>query len=234
MASLISLLSGITATAIVVTGWLAGLRLYFINKRAPSKLLPWAALVLITFGSFYTGTMVYFFYLLGTGAQFTPLYIGAWLCYTVTPLAAASAVYLGCSLFKPSLAKIFFGIFFAIGAVYVVLLWFMPDYAVSVPQPPAGELIDISNENLAKILIAVIILGLFVFLVGGFAFLAKKASGEERKTAIFFAIGFGFFLFAAIGDSLIPEDALLLLIIRLIMLTAFVFLFIAASRMKSK
>ena len=243
MTSLLSYLSGITATAIVVTGWIAGLKLYAINKRTPSKLLPWASIVLVTFGSFYTGTMVYFFYLLGTGTQFTPLVIGAWLCYSVLPLAAACAIYVGCSLFKPSLAKVLFVIFLAMGIIYVLILWFSPlakdtpteaiTAAVQVTAT-AGELIDIENINIAKLLVAAIIVTLFVFLVGGFAYLAKKASGAERKTAVFFAIGFGFFLTAAIGDSLIGPEATILLLIRLIMLTAFVFLYVAASRMKSK
>ncbi len=233
MTSLLSYLNGITAVAIYATGWISGLKLLAINKRSPSKLLPWAAIVLIAFSSFYTGTVVYFVYLLVTGMQFEPLIIGAWLCYTVTPLAAASSQYLGCMLFKPKFAKLVRIILFALGIVYVIYLWFVPG-TVSIPPPTAGELIDIENIGWTKYLLAGIIITMFVFLVGGFTNLAKKASGSERKIAIYFAIGFALFGISAIGDGLLALEPISLLIIRSIMLTAFLFLYVASSRMKPK
>ncbi len=233
MTSELSYLNGITAIAIVAAGWIAGLRVLAINKRAPSKLLPWAALVLITFGSFYIGIVVYFIDLLATGTQFGPLDIGAWLCYSISPLAAASSMYLGCSLFKPKIAKLVFVIYFAIGMVYAILLWFFPSITVET-SAVTGELIEISNIGIGLILMAGMILSLFVFLVGGFVNLAKKASGAQKKTAIDFAVGFGLFTVCAIGDALFGADLLLLFIIRLLMLTGFLFLFRAAARMSTK
>ncbi len=231
MATIFSYLNGITAIVIVAVGWISGLRIIAINKRAPSKLLPWAAVVLITLGSFYTGILVYFLELLSTGTQFEPLYVGAWLCYSISPLAAASSMYLGCSLFKPKIAKLVFIIYFGVGMVYAIFLWFFPNLAVEVIAP-AGELILISNIGVAQILMGGMILSLFIFLVPGFAFLAKKASGVQRKIAIGFAIGVGLFTISAIGDALIEADAVILLIIRIIMVTAFMFLFRAAAQMR--
>lgn len=104
-ASFEAILNGLSATLILVTGYLIAIRLLFAMRHSESKLLPYQATMAFGFGSFYTGTVVSFWLLIFTNDNIYPRELAAILCYSITPIAIAAAMYVGFSMIKPKLAK---------------------------------------------------------------------------------------------------------------------------------
>lgn len=224
--------SGLSATLIVATGYLIGIRLAFVMRHRESKLLYAQILFALTLGSYYLGTVVSFWLLFFTGSNIEPLGIAAILCFTVAPIGVCVAMYIGFSMIKPRLVKPMI-IILAITAIpYWANLWFgWPDPGYSAPDPGPGHLVDIELLSLSELFTTVYILVLMLFFAGGFIYLAKISTGDIRRRSSLYATGTLIFSAVGIIESRVPLQTMgllgdwLLVMIRIFMVMAFLILY---------
>ncbi len=238
VASAEAILNGASATMILVTGYLITIRLLFAIRKSESKLLPWQALFAFALGSFYLGTVASFINL--TAINFVNLnyrLVGI-LCYSVTPLGIAAAMYIGFSMIKPNLAKPMAWIFGLSGIPFWANLWFSwPENGISFANTglsgPMGEyiptidLIDIELLSLSEIFTIVYILAMIAILGVGFMILARRSTGEIRTRSRNYAIGLILFGVAGAIDSRGIFTGTPMVAVRVLMVVAYIFLYLA-------
>jgi hypothetical protein len=230
--------NGLTATIIVVTGYLIAIRLLIAIRHRGSKLLPAQALFAFSFGSYYIGSVISFWLLAFTGYNLQPNALGnlppyslvGILDFTVAPIGVCSAMYIGFSMIKPRMVKPIV-IIYAITAIpFWANLWFnWLGPSQNIPVVGAGNLVDIGLLGLSGIFTEVYILSLILIVGGGFIYLAKITTGDIKRRSIYYAIGIILFSFAGIVETQVHLVELglsiLLVVVRLVMVVAYVFLY---------
>ncbi|NMC04029.1 MAG: hypothetical protein GYA24_02395 [Candidatus Lokiarchaeota archaeon] len=225
MPSLEAMANGLSATAIIVTGYVIGTRLLMETRRTTSKLLGWQALFAICLGSFYLGTVASFWMLVFLDQNIQPPELGAILCYTVAPVGIATVMYIGFSMIKPNLAKPISIIYMISAIPFWMNLWFdWPEKSKMVVLTGPAELIDIELLSWTNILTAVYILSMILVLGTGFLMLAKQTTGQVRKRSIYYATGIIMFSIGGIIDSRFPLGIWMVLV-RLFMVAAYLVLY---------
>ncbi len=229
--------NGLSATAIILTGYLIGSRLLSETRKQKSKLLGWQALFAFSLGSFYLGTAVSFWLLVFTGENIQPFVLGmlqpyelgAILCYSITPIGIATVMYIGFTMIKPKLAKPM-AIIYALTAIpFWANLWFdWPADSKIVPTPAPGELIDIELLSLSSFFTAFYILSMILVLGTGFLILAKQTTGQIRKRSIYYALGIIMFSIGGIIDSRFALG-LWMVVVRFLMVAAYLVLYKAMT-----
>lgn len=220
-----ALINGLSATMIVVTGYIIGFRILSSTRHRQSKLMPWQAVLAIGAGSFYLGTVVSFWLLFFTEQNIQPREFAAILCYTSAPLAVVAAMVIGFSMIKPSWTKPIAIIYAISGIPFIANLWF--DWlgpGKTVPDPGIGNLIDIKLESLSMIFTAIYILSLIVIVASGFVYLARHSTGEIRTRSIYYAAGFYVFAICGILDTEFQLGAWMIAV-RLAMVVAYILLY---------
>ncbi len=221
---------------ILVTGYLITIRLLFAIRKSESKLLPWQALFAFALGSFYLGTVSSFINLIINGTNLEYRLVGM-MCYSITPLGIAAAMYIGFSMIKPNLAKPMAWIFGLTGIPFWANLWFSwpvngIGFANTGSSPlgyyePTIDLIDIELESLSNIFTILYILSMMAVLGVGFIYLATRSTGEIRTRSRNYAIGLILFSVAGAIDSRGIFSGTPMVIVRLLMVVAYVFLYLA-------
>ncbi len=230
-----AILNGLSATMILVTGYFIAIRLFAAIHHNESKLLPWQGLFALAFGSFYLGTVVSFWTLIFTGTNFEPYSVAAIMCYTVSPLGIACAMYIGFSMIKPKLAKPMTWIFALTAIPFWTNLWFnIPDTASTIANVGTGiggtfdktaDLIDIELLSWSNFFTAFYIISMLVILGIGFIYLATHSTGEIRSRATNYAIGLILFSACGILDSRGIFTGIGILFVRIAMVVAYLFLY---------
>jgi len=217
------LFSGISASIILITGYLAALGCLLRGKKQNSKLLKFAALFLICGGSFYLGTVCSFANLLLKGTNLSEPIVGQ-LCYSWAPIGICSSMYVGLTMMKQKLVKPIC-IFFALTApIYWIGLWFFPSLTISsdvIEANLAGNLIDIQLIGYINTMTAAYLLSFGFILIPGFFWFAKKTTGVVKKKALSHAIGYILFVACGAMDSLI-EFSTFIIIVRLFMVAGYI------------
>ncbi|MEX2682171.1 MAG: hypothetical protein Q6373_011255 [Candidatus Sigynarchaeota archaeon] len=223
--SIEAIANGVSATAIIITGYVIGIQLLLETRRTKSKLLGWQSLFAFSLGSFYLGTSVSFWMLVFVDHNIQPLELGAILCYTVAPVGIATVMYIGFSMIKPRLARPV-SIIYALTAIpFWINLWFdIPSLSKEVVLTGPAELIDIELLSWANILTALYILSMILVLGTGFLILAKQTTGQIRKRAVYYAIGIIMFSIGGIIDSRLPLG-IWMVVVRLFMVLAYLVLY---------
>jgi hypothetical protein len=227
MASLMALVSGITACGIVFTGYMTSIGLFARAHREQVRFIVWEALILLCLGTFYLGTVTTFFSLIFTGYNLYPDYMGAQLCYTIAPFGSAICMYAGFTMLgKEKLAKPMAIIQLLTGIIYWFGLYFQPDITIhaALPIEEGGGLFDYELLSYVQGLTALYLVLLLVILGGGFFWFAKQSTGDVRKRSLFIAIGCCFFTVSGAVDSLINLEYLII-IPRLFMITGAILLY---------
>ncbi len=200
-----ALISGLSATMLVVTGYFVAVKLMASIKRQKTKLLPWQILLELGAGSFYLGTATSFWILVFTGSNIAPLDLAAILCYTASPLAIVAAMVIGFSMVKPSWTKPVATIYALSGIPFLASLWFnWLGVSKNVPDPGLGNLIDIELLGIVRILTAVYIVSMVAIVATGFVYLALHSTGDVRSRSIYYASGFYLFAICGIIDTQFP------------------------------
>ncbi|GAB4311931.1 MAG: hypothetical protein Kow0069_12430 [Promethearchaeota archaeon] len=231
MASIVAIVSGTTATGIVVTAYLTAAGLFARARRGEGELVVWEGLILFFLGSFYLGTVVSFFQLLAVGHNIVPGYRGAQICYVMAPLGSAVSQYAGLRLLgKDGWAKPVALAFLATGLLYWYGLLFRPDQTILavVPDEPGGGLVDFELLSYVQALTGLYLVALVATIGGGFLWLAAASAGDVRRRSLMTAVGC--FLFASSGavDSLL-ELAYYIFIPRFAMVAGTIVLYQAFS-----
>ena len=230
----ISLISGISASAILFTGYVTGILTIIKGAKQKASLMVWSGLFLVLMGQFYLGTVVSFIKILLTGTNLVTPYLAARLAYAMAPVSITIAMFVGFSMVKPEWRKTVVAIF-AASAVWYWIGLFVPRFeTITIEQIPlfgGTELVDISLQSWVLILTALYLLSLLVFNTSGLLILAKKSSGVIKKKAIIQAIGY--FIFVIIGaiDSLVPLGELIY-IPRIVMVMGYILLYVGYTIQK--
>jgi hypothetical protein len=242
VASAEAILNGISAAMILTTGFLIAIRLFVAIRTNESKLLPVQGFFAASFGSYYLGTVVSFISLLAVGVNIDENLAGI-LCYTVSPLGIACAMYIGFSMIKPKLAKPITIAYALTAILFWANLWFNflgtpGDPAIGwVPYDRTVDLVDIELGSLSNFFTAFYILSSLVLLGGGFIWLAGHATGDIRARARNYAIGLiGFSICGIIDSRGIVSGiggGLGIFIVRIFMVVSYLFLYKAMVPPKS-
>ena len=235
---LVDLISGISASAILLTGYVTGFLTIAKGAKQKASLMVWSGLFLVLMGQFYLGTVVSFIKLLLTGTNIAMPYLAARLAYTMAPVSITIAMYVGFSMIRPEWRRTMVAIY-AASAVFYWIGLYVPIYApmtmeeIILPGAPgmADSLIDISLQSWVLILTALYLLSMLVFNTSGLLNLARKSSGIIKKKSIIQSIGY--FIFVIIGaiDSLVPLGQWIF-IPRIVMVIGYVLLYIGYTIQK--
>ncbi len=228
-ASAEAILNGVSATMILVTGYLITIRLLLAIRKSESKLLPWQALFAFALGSFYLGTVSSFINLLLNNVNLETRLV-AILCYSITPLGIGAAMYIGFSMIKPSWAKPMAWIFGLSGIPFWANLWFgWPENGIgtALPYNPSVDLIDIELESLSNYFTIIYIVSMMAVLGVGFIILAFRSTGEIRTRSRNYAIGLILFSVAGAIDSRGLFSGPPMVVVRVLMVVAYIFLYLA-------
>lgn len=227
MPSIVALISGITATGILLTGYVTGLGCFNRYRTEEADLLLWSGLILFCLGTFYLGTVVSFFQLLLTGLNIEPAYRGAQLCYTIAPVGSAICTYTGFTMFGKRKVGIWGAlVHLATGIVYWYGLWGQPalTIATAIPDEVGGGLVDFELLSYVMGLTIFYLASLLVVLGGGFFWLAKNTTGAVRKKSIYLSVGCVLFCVSGAIDALV-ELAYFIAIPRFFMITGAILLY---------
>jgi hypothetical protein len=231
----ISLVSGISASAILFTGYLTGILTIAKGAKRKAPLMVWSGLFLMLMGQFYLGTVVSFIKILLTGTNLVTPYLAARLAYAMAPVAITIAMHVGFSMIKPKWRKPVVAIFAASAVWYWIGLFVYPrpdltnnPWFITIEQIPftgGTELVDISLQSWVLILTALYLVSLLVFNTSGLLILAKNSSGIIKKKAIIQAIGYFIFVIIGAVDSLVPLGHWIF-IPRIIMVIGYILLYV--------
>ncbi len=234
-ASAEAILNGASAVMILVTGYLITIRLLFAIRKSESKLLPWQALFAGALGSFYLGTVSSFISLMLNGVNLDFRLVGV-LCYSITPLGIAAAMYIGFSMIKPGWAKPMAWIFGLSGIPFWANLWFnwpangigfAPAGSTGGLYDPTIDLIDIELKSLSELFTIIYILAMIAILGVGFIYLATRSTGEIRTRSRNYSIGLILFGVAGAIDSRGLFQGTIMVAVRVLMVVAYIFLYLA-------
>ena len=223
-------IAGISATVILLTGYITGLLTIIKGAKMKASLMVWSGLFLVLMGQFYLGTVCSFVNLLLTGANLAPAfpYLGARLAYTGSPIAITIGIYIGFQMIKPKWTYNM-TLFYGVSSIFYWLGMYVPRYVsinleevIPIRLNGVG-LVDISLQGWVLVLTALYLVSLLAFNTSGLLILATKSSGVIKKKAIVQSIGY--FIFVAIGavDSLF-ELAEWIFIPRIIMVIGYILL----------
>jgi hypothetical protein len=226
MVSPTTLISGLSATMIVFTGWLTAFGLLRRSKGQSTNLLAIASIFLFSAGSFYLGTVISFFKLLLTGSNLPEPLTGQ-LCYLWAPIGLAASSYVAFQIIKPKISKILPIIYLLTGIVYWYGLFGIPEITITSEISEGGlGLIDIQLLNFVKIMTTIYLLVFLVLQVSGYAWLAKNSTGLIKKKAIYHIIGYITFVVCGALDSMVEfSRPVYVLIVRLVMVTAYLWIY---------
>jgi hypothetical protein len=233
-ASLEAIITGSSASLILITAYTTAIFSFIRAKKIKNPFLNWVGGFLICMGSFYLGIASSFITLLITG-QNLDTYTTGYLSYSVTPIGVAIAMYVGFKLIssKPKVAVAVATIFALSGLVFWYYLYVDHENSIfsNVIQANIdGDLIDLTLEGLVNILITVYLASFAVILIPGYIWLAKISTGSMRKNSILLVIGYTLFIVCGYIDTRVPATVFVIMIVRIVMAIAYIFLFLGFTR----
>lgn len=197
-----------------------------LYRQQRKPLMPFIAVTAFTGAGIYLGPGISFLSLLVTGENISGL-LYAYLSYTSPPVATVCGIYVGFSIFDPDHKNQVTGLYSVIAAVFLGLLFALPDAMIEVSTGSPGELLDVTMQSVALVLMGFFIFSLIFLLGGGFYRLSRKMTGTtERKHAQFLTAGWILFAVAGIMDAMVPPTLFQLMVVaRGMMAVAFVLIF---------
>jgi hypothetical protein len=222
---IIGFLDGITAAVIITTGVVFGLLSFFSARKIGAKLLYFAGGLVVLVGLLWLGPFTEFLSVLITGINL-PGELYGFLSYIWVAPAVVLAFYLGGELMAPEKTKIIVGIYTALGIVFEILMFALPNGNTNAlgtftwEQPAEGFLINTSFNMSSPTfwIILIFLISVLVFLGIGFALKAKQATGDLRRKFTYLSIGFIIFFVCGALDSVL-DPGIAIGFVRLIMAT---------------
>jgi len=119
----LSIVNGITATLIMISGFAIGISMWLAMRHSDSKLLPYQGAFSFALGTYYSGITLSFFSIIFTQYNIANNWI-VWMSYTVSPIGVGFAMYVGFSMIKPKLAKPMAWSYGCSAVIHWASLWF--------------------------------------------------------------------------------------------------------------
>ena len=220
-------IDGITASGVVIFGFIFGFFFLYKARKSNAKILTILGIVNILAGLMYLGVFTDFLVVLATGTNLDNTYglVGI-LSYIWFAPVMVLALYIGAELLLPKRKWYFMAIIIIICAVFVVLFFMDPmgTFNFVPPLVPGESLIDY-NVNLfepAGIIMAILLLAVLIVLGFGFLIKSFQSSGVLRKKFLFLSLGaICFCIFGLLEGLTAPGDILMVIIVRIGYLISF-------------
>jgi len=188
------LIDGITASGVIVFGFIFGGFFLYKARKSGAKVLKILGIVNILAGLMYLGVFTDFLVVLATGTNLDNTYglVGI-LSYIWFAPVIILALYIGAELLIPKKKWYLIAITVVICLVFEILFFLDPMGTFNFILPPGpGELLIDYNVNMftpAGIIMAVLLL--LVLIILGFGFLIKsfQSTGVLRRKFLFLSLG---------------------------------------------
>lgn len=234
MISLLGLIDGITATMVVLSGFVFGSFFIYQSKKRGAKLLKQLAFIVIFAGLLYLGVFLDFVWVLTMGKNLSePKGLVAILSYIWFPPAMISAVYLALGInnskytWHGTIGYMILTIFFYIHILFEPLeSFYIGSYA------PSGEgLIDynIQSNSLASLYLIIMLAPIIIGLIIGAFYYGRETTGAIRKQ--FSLLGLGVMSFGVFGllEGFV-QPGTFVIFIRIGYLTSFLWMYFGLTR----
>ena len=221
MLSLIGWLDGISATGVLTINIIIGIYSLYKSRKLKAKLLTVTSLTIFFIGLLWLGPTTDFLKILITGTNIESIWffpVSVPVLYPILSYMWAApgiffGMYIGGELIMPRKKWYLLSVILIICIAYEFFLFINPQgsFNFNVPSPLGSDIIDTSSNYSYYTAFFLIGFILSIILFNGIGFLIKafKATGVIKKK--FFALAFGFILFAIIVtfDALIPPGIFL-------------------------
>ncbi|GAF73153.1 unnamed protein product [marine sediment metagenome] len=220
-------IDGITASGVVIFGFIFGFFFLYKASKSGAKILKILGFVNILAGLMYLGVFTDFLVVLATETNLDNSngLVGI-LSYIWFAPVMILALYIGAELLFPKRKWYLMAIIIIICIVFVILFFMAPmdTFNFVPPLVPGESLIDYNVILIAPAGIIMAILLLAVLIVLGFGFLIKsiQSSGVLRKKFLFLSLGaICFCIFGLLEGLTAPGDILMVIIVRIGYLISF-------------
>jgi hypothetical protein len=219
MLSTIGWVDGLTASGVIVIGFICGAYFIYKSKKLEAELLLNLGLLVILAGLAFLGVFLDFLMVITTGKNISNEYglVGLLSYIWIAPLIVLG-MRMGSRLLMPDKIKLISLIYFILMILFEIAIFLDPmnSFNFIYPEKTGEALIDYNLVLLspAGFLMIIFIISLVVFLGFGFLIKAFQTTGNVRKKLLLLSTGV--FLYAIFGmfESL-TEPGFALIIIRI-------------------
>jgi len=220
MLTVFGLVDGITASGVVIFGFIFGFFFLYKARKSGAKILKILGIVNILAGLMYLGVFTDFLVVLATETNLDNSYglVGI-LSYIWFAPVMILALYIGAELLIPKRKWFLIAITIAICVVFEILFFLDPMGTFNFVDPinPGESLIDYNVNMFTPAGIIMAVLLLLVLIVLGFGFLIKsfQSTGELRKKYLFLSLGaICFCIFGLLEGLTAPGDIAMVIFVR--------------------
>lgn len=225
MLTLIGWIDGLTASGVVIFGFLFGFFFIYKSKKTSAKILLALGLANLFAGLVFLGVFLDFVTVLISGVNIDNTYglVGI-LSYIWLAPVIIIAIYIGAQLLVPKMKWIILSLFVVLSLLFEVIIFLDPFVAFNFDDPPIpGELLidyNIIILSIAGILMALFLLSTIVLLGIGFLIKAFQSTGVLKKKFLFLSLGSIFFCVFGLLEGL-TAPGLMIIFVRIGYLTSF-------------
>ncbi len=228
MLTLFGWIDGITASGVVIFGFIFGFFFLYKARKSSAKILSVLGIVNILAGLMYLGVFTDFLVVLVTETNLDNTYglVGI-LSYIWFAPVIILALYIGAELLIPKRKWYLMFIIVVICILFEILFFLDPlgtfNFVPPPEVPPTGELLIDYNVNMftpAGIIMAILLLAVLIILGFGFLIKSFQSSGVLRKKFFFLSMGSICFCIFGLLEGL-TEPGFMVIFVRLGYLISF-------------
>ena len=229
MLSLIGWIDGITASGVLIFGFLFGFFFIYKSKKTTAKILIALGLATLFAGLVFLGVFLDFVIVLISGVNMdnTNGLVGI-LSYIWLAPAIIVAIYIGSKLLLPKLKWVIISLFVVLGILFYVIIFMDPFAAFNFDYPtiPGELLIDYNTiiMSTAGMLMAFFLLSTIILLGFGFLIKAFQSTGVLKKKFFLLSLGAIFFCVFGLLEGL-TAPGLMVIFVRIGYLASFWFMY---------
>ena len=229
MLTLIGWIDGITASGVLIFGFLFGFFFIYKSKKTTAKILIALGLATLFAGLVFLGVFLDFVIVLISGVNMDNSngLVGI-LSYIWLAPAIITAIYIGSKLLVPKLKWVIISLFIVLSIFFYVIIFTDPFAAFNFDYPaiPGELLIDYNTiiMSTAGMLMALFLLSTIVLLGFGFLIKSFQSTGVLRKKFLLLSLGAIFFCVFGLLEGL-TAPGLMVIFVRIGYLASFWFMY---------
>lgn len=229
MLTLIGWIDGITASGVLIFGFLFGFFFIYKSKKTTAKILIALGLATLFAGLVFLGVFLDFVIVLVSGVNMdnTNGLVGI-LSYIWLAPAIITAIYIGSKLLVPKLKWAIISLFVVLSIFFYVIIFMNPFAAFNFDYPanPGELLIDYNTiiTSIAGMLMAFFLLSTIILLGFGFLIKAFQSTGVLKKKFFLLSLGAIFFCVFGLLEGL-TAPGLMIIFVRIGYLASFWFMY---------
>jgi len=185
-------IDGITASGVVIFGFIFGFFFLYKARKSGAKILTILGFVNILAGLMYLGVFTDFLVVLATETNLDPYFLVGILSYIWFAPIIILALYIGAELLIPKKKWYLLFIIISLCILFEILFFLNPMTTFKFVLPPVGEALIDYNVNMftpAGIIMAILLLAVLIILGFGFLIKSIQSTGVLRKKFLFLSLG---------------------------------------------